>query len=84
MQPCFDFHCKDGTRKPCKIQMDEFVHEYFSIDRYRKTYASKFNPMTSKDQWLHVDLGFKIKKPKLRRKPGRLRKSWIKPFDEVG
>ena len=28
--------------------MDEFVHEYFSVDRYRKMYTSKFNPMTSK------------------------------------
>jgi len=40
--------------------------------------------MTSKDQWSHVDLGYKINKPKLRRKPRRPRKSRIKPFDEVG
>jgi len=51
---------------------------------YKKAYASKFNPMTSKDQWLHVDLGYKINKPKLRRKPGRPSKSRIKPFDDVG
>ena len=83
------------TRKPCshalafiakisrEVQMDEFVHEYFSVDRFRKAYASKFNLMTSKDQWSHVDLGYKIKKPKMRRKPGRPRKSRIKPHDEV-
>ena len=83
------------TGKPCshalafiakisrEVQMDEFVHEYFSIDRFRKAYASKFNPMISKDQWPHVDLGYQIKKPKMRRKPGRLRKSRIKPHDEV-
>jgi hypothetical protein len=67
-----------------EVQMDEFVHEYFSVDRYRKAYASKFNPMTSKHQWPHVDLGYKINKSKLRRKPGRPRKSSIKTFDEVG
>ena len=50
---------------------------------YKKAYASKFNPMTSKDQWSHVDLGYKINKPKLRRKLGRPRKSRIKPFDEA-
>ena len=84
------------TGKPCshvlafiakisrEVQMDDFVHEYFSVDRFRKAYACKFNPMTSKDQWPHVDLGYKIKKPKLRRKPGRPRKSRIKPHDEVG
>lgn len=64
--------------------MDDFVDEYFSIDRFRKAYASTFNPMTSKDSWPHVDLGYKIKKLKLRRKPGRPRKSRIKAFDEVG
>jgi hypothetical protein len=50
----------------------------------RKAYASKFNPMASKDQWSHVDLGYKIKKPKLRKKPRRSRKSSIKPYEEVG
>ena len=63
--------------------MDDFVYEYFSVDWYRKAYASIFNPMTSKDSWPHVDLGYKIKKPKLRRKPGRPRKSGIKAFDEA-
>lgn len=63
--------------------MDEFVHEYFSIERFRKSYAGTFNPMISKDQWQKVDLGYKIKKPKLRRKPGRPKKSRIKPYDEV-
>ena len=83
------------TEKPCshalafitkisrEVQMDEFVHEYFSVDRFRKAYASKFNPLTFKDQWTHVDLGYKIKKPKMRRKPERPRKSRIKPHDEV-
>ena len=71
------------TGKPCshalafiakisrEVQMDEFVPGYFSVDRYRKAYASKCSPMTSKDDWDHVDLGYKIKKPKLRSKPGR-------------
>ena len=84
------------TGKPCshalafiaklsrKVQMDEFVHRYFSVDWFKKTYACTFNPMTSKDSWPHVDLGYKITKPKLKRKPGRPRKSRIKAYDEVG
>ena len=83
------------TGKPCshalafiaklsrEVQMDEFVHEYFSVDRFRKTYAGTFTPMTSKDQWPKVDLGYKIQKPKMRRKPGRPRKSRIKAYDEI-
>jgi hypothetical protein len=66
------------------VQMDVFVHEYFSVERFKKAYAGKFSPMTSKDSWPCVDLGYKIKKPKLRRKTGRPRKSRIKAYDEGG
>jgi hypothetical protein len=66
------------------VKMDVFVHEYFSVERFKKAYGGKFNPMTSKDSWPHVDLGYKIKKPKLRRKPGRPRKFRIKAYDERG
>jgi hypothetical protein len=83
------------TRKPCshalafiaklsrEIKMDEFVHKYFYVERLRKAYASTFIPMTSKDIWPRVDLGYKIHKPKLRRKPRRPRKSRFKAYDEV-
>jgi hypothetical protein len=66
------------TGKPCThalafianlsrhVQMDEFVHDHFSVDMFKKAYAGTFNPMTSKDNWPRVDLGYKIKKPKLR------------------
>ncbi|WVZ92451.1 hypothetical protein U9M48_038515 [Paspalum notatum var. saurae] len=82
------------TGKPCshalayiaklsrEVQMDEFVHDYFSVERFRKAYAGTFSPMTSKDEWSKPDLGYTIHKPKLRRKPGRPRKSRIKPYDE--
>jgi hypothetical protein len=64
--------------------MDEFFHDYFSVDMFKKAYAGTFNPMTSKDNWPRVDLGYKIKKPKLRRKPGRPRISRIKSYNEAG
>jgi len=63
--------------------MDDFVHEYFSVERLRKAYVGTFIPMTSKDPWPRVDLGYKIHKPKLRRKPRRPRKSRFKAYDEV-
>ncbi|WVZ77549.1 hypothetical protein U9M48_025406 [Paspalum notatum var. saurae] len=66
-----------------EVQMDEFVHEYFSVERFRKAYAGTFSPMTSKDEWPKPDLGYTIHKPKLRRKSGRPKKSRIKPYDEV-
>jgi hypothetical protein len=39
--------------------------------------------MTSQEQWSRVDLGYKLMKPKLRRKPGRLKVSRIKASDEL-
>ena len=84
------------TGKPCThtlafigrlsrhVHIDEFVDDYFSVDKFRKAYSGTFNPMTSKDSWPHVDLGYKIKKPKLRRNPGRLRVSRMKSYDEAG
>jgi hypothetical protein len=65
------------------IQINDFVHEYFSMDRLKKIYGCTFNPMTSKDRWPRVDLGYKTNKSKLRRKPGRSRNSRIKSYDET-
>jgi hypothetical protein len=84
------------TGKPCthalafiarpsrKVHMDEFVHDYFSVDRFKKTYAGTFNPMTSNDNWPRVDFDYKIKNPLLRRKPVRPRITKIKSYDEAG
>ena len=79
MQPALAFIAKLSR----EVQMDDFIHEYFSIERLRKAYAGTFSPMTSKDLWPRVDLGYKIHKPKLRRKPGRPKKSRFKAYDEV-
>jgi hypothetical protein len=67
-----------------EVHMEEFAHEYYSVDRLRKAFAGAFTTMTSKHQWQYVDLGYKICKPKPRRKPGRPRVSRIKAFDEAG
>ena len=67
-----------------EVHMDDYVHEYFSVAKFKKAYSGVFNPMTSKQFWPRVDPGYKIKKPILRRKPGRPRKSRIKASDESG
>jgi hypothetical protein len=63
--------------------MNDYVHEYYSVERSRATYAGVLNPMTSKHLWPEVDIGYKISKPKHRRKSGRLKVGRIKPSDEV-
>ena len=84
------------TGKPCnhalafiaklsrEVEMDDFVDKYYSVERLKNTYAGTFSPMTSKHRWPRVDLGYKIKKPRLRRKPRRPRVSRIKGSEEDG
>ncbi|EEC71516.1 hypothetical protein OsI_03810 [Oryza sativa Indica Group] len=83
------------TGKPCdhalafitklnrKVQMDDFVDKCFSVEMLKMAYAGQFNPKASKDEWAHVDLGYNIKKPRLRRKPGRPRVARIRASDEA-
>jgi hypothetical protein len=52
------------------VHMEDYIHEYYSIERFKKAYACVFNSMTSKNQWARVEVGYKICKPKLRRKSG--------------
>ncbi|XP_015694589.2 uncharacterized protein LOC102719505 [Oryza brachyantha] len=66
------------------VHMDDFVDECFSVERLRKAYSGVFKPMTPKHLWPKVDLGYKINKPKLRRKPGRPRVSAMKGSEEGG
>uniref|UniRef100_A0A0A9HPW5 SWIM-type domain-containing protein n=1 Tax=Arundo donax TaxID=35708 RepID=A0A0A9HPW5_ARUDO len=73
------------TGKPCThdlaviakqssvVQIDEFVHEYLSVEKFKKAYAGVFYLMTFKHQWPRIDVGYKICKLKLRRKPGGLK-----------
>jgi hypothetical protein len=47
------------------MNMNDFVHEYYSVEMFRATDAGGLNPMTSKYLWTKVDLGYKIMKPKI-------------------
>ncbi|EEE58587.1 hypothetical protein OsJ_09914 [Oryza sativa Japonica Group] len=46
--------------------------------------AQSKNIKDHEDRWTHVDLGYKIKKPRLRRKPRRPRVARMKASDEAG
>jgi len=70
------------TGKPCKhalawicsnrgMKIDDFVHEFYSVARFRAAYAGRVEAMTDRSQWPEVDLGFKVYPPFLGRAPGR-------------
>ena len=53
------------------MKIDDFVHEYYSVARFRAAYAGRVEAMTDRSQWPEVDLGFKVYPPLLGRAPGR-------------
>jgi len=70
------------TGKPCKhalawilsnrgMRIDDFVHEYYSVARFKATYEDRVEPMPDRSQWPEIDLGFKVHPPLLGRAAGR-------------
>lgn len=58
--------------------MEDFVHDYFSVEKFRKAYARMVEPMPSKEKWPKVDLPFEVAAPLTKRGVGRQKKSRYK------
>ena len=83
------------TGKPCphalaflttqqNINMEDYVHEYYSLQKFRAAYEGAIEPMTGKAQWPRVELGFTVLPPIAKRSAGRRRKQRIKNCFEKG
>jgi len=70
------------TGKPCKhalawilsnrgVKIEDFVHEYYSVARFKATYEDRIEPIPDRSQWPIVELGFKVFPPLLGRGAGR-------------
>jgi len=46
--------------------LDSFVHDYYSVERFKIAYSGTIPTMTDKSQWPKVSLGFKLRPPKLK------------------
>ncbi|KAM0831481.1 hypothetical protein ACQ4PT_065497 [Festuca glaucescens] len=62
--------------------IQQYVHDYYSVARFKATYAHALPALEGKQQWDKVDLGFKLCAPILNRAAGRPRKSRIRPHSE--
>ena len=62
--------------------IQQYVHDYYSVARFKATYAYALPAMEGKQQWDMVDPGFKLCAPVLKRAAGRPRKSRIRPRSE--
>jgi hypothetical protein len=83
------------TGKPCQhvlayvtrergVDLEQFVHEYYSVNRFRAAYSREIEQMTDKTQWPQVDLSFLVGAPLTKLPLGRLRKLRLKSWDEGG
>jgi hypothetical protein len=64
--------------------IEDYVHEYYSVARFKKAYGKSVKPMTDRKQWPKVDIGFKLWPPVLKRAAGRPRERRIKSVAEGG
>ena len=63
-------------------EIDQYVHDYYSVARFNATYVDNVPAIESKHQWDFVDPGFVLQPPVQGRAPGRPRKVRIRSSSE--
>jgi SWIM zinc finger len=64
----------------CSIRgarLEDYVHEYYSIQRFRTAYAGVIRPITDKSKWVKSNPGFTVCPPKMKRPAERPRNERI-------
>jgi hypothetical protein len=51
--------------------MHPYLHEYYSVAKFKAAYANPIPPLTDQSQWPKVDIEFILSPPLMRRKAGR-------------
>ena len=64
--------------------IQQYVHDYYSVAMFRATYAHALPALEGKQQWDRVDPGFKLCAPLLKRAAGRPRKTRHRRRNEGG
>jgi hypothetical protein len=61
---------------------EDYVHEYYSLEMYKKAYAPLIYPMPSEEQWVRAVGHDILEPPRLKVAPGRPRKLQRRGPDE--
>jgi hypothetical protein len=64
--------------------MEDFVHEYYSVERFKTAYRRLIEPLPDRTQWPDMDLPFGVHAPLDKKVVGRYRKPRMKSFLEGG
>jgi hypothetical protein len=81
------------TRKPCehailfmaskpKLNMHPYLHEYYSVAKFKAAYATPVQPLTYQSQWPKVEVDFSLCPSQTKRKVGRPKVSRFKAWFE--
>jgi hypothetical protein len=57
-----------------QLNIEDFVHDYYLVERFKMVYQFQINPMSDKSGWPKVDVGFEMIPLPLQRAAGRPRK----------
>ena len=66
------------------VKLEDYVHDYYSLEHFKATYQFVVNPMVDKSEWRVGNPGFEMLPPKLERSAGRPRVKRIKSRGEPG
>ena len=83
------------TGKPCehailflagkpRVNMHPYLHEYYSVARFKAAYAAPIPALTDQSQWPEVPFDFDMCPPLAKRKAGRPKMSRFKAWFEKG
>ena len=64
--------------------MENYVHDYYSVERFKNAYKRLIEPLPDKTHWPKVVLDFTVNAPLGKRAPGKPRKLQIKGCLEGG
>ena len=59
-------------------EIQTYVDDYYSAEKFKAAYAGRIPSMTDKSQWINVDLGFKVHPPLQQRIRG-----WMEPGRKI-
>jgi hypothetical protein len=66
------------------VGMEYFVYDYYSVDKFRKTYMRRIPPIGDRSFWPKVDFSNEVFAPMAKRGVGRQRKNRMKSCLEGG
>ena len=72
------------AQQSADVKLEDFVHDYYSVQRFKDAYKRLIEPLPDKTHWPKVDLPFSVGAPLDKKGPGRWRKLRIKGCLEGG